>query len=130
MSIELHAEDGGKVVEVTLTGKLHCDDYKTFVPEVDRLIKEHGKLRMLCHLKDFHGWTLGAMWEDIKFDVRHFAHFERLALVGDKRWEAGMAVFCKPFTTAKVKYFDVADAAKASEWIHEGVEHAAPAAGE
>ena len=55
---------------------------------------------MLVRLHDFHGWTAGALWEDIKFDLKHFAHIERLALVGDRKWEAGMAVFCKPFTTA------------------------------
>ena len=60
------------------------------------------------------------MWEDVKFDLHHFAHIERLALVGESRWEAGMAVFCKPFTTAKVRYFDESKADEASTWIHEG----------
>ncbi len=128
MSVEVNADDG-KVVEVTISGKLEVKDYEAFLPEMVRLIEERGKLRMLCHLKDFHGWTLGGLWEDIKFDVRHFADIERLALVGDKRWEAGMAAFCKPFTTAQVRYFDVAEAGRASEWIREGVEHAATAAG-
>lgn len=121
MSVELHAEEGANILEVTMTGKLTREDYASFVPEVERLIKEHGKLRMLCHLKDFHGWTMGALWEDIKFDWRHFSDIERVALVGDKRWEAGMATFCKPFTKATVRYFDVSDESKATEWIHESV---------
>jgi hypothetical protein len=129
MSIDLHAEAEGKVVAVTLSGKLTREDYQAFVPEIERLIKERGKLRMLATLKDFHGWTLAGVWEDMKFDFRHFSDVERVALIGDKRWEAGMAAFCKPFTTAKVCYFDLADAAKASEWIHEGIAHVAPAAG-
>ena len=65
-------------------------------------------------MHDFHGWTLGAVWEDVKFDLRHFSHIERLALVGDTKWEAGMAMFCKPFTTAKVRYFDESKAEEAS----------------
>jgi hypothetical protein len=60
---------------------------------------------------------MSALWEDIKFDVKHFADIERLALVGESKWEAGMAVFCKPFTTAKIKYFDESKAAEAQEWI-------------
>jgi hypothetical protein len=28
-----------------------------------------------------------------------------------------MAVFCKPFTTAKVRYFDSAKLAEAREWV-------------
>lgn len=57
-------------------------------------------------MREFHGWSMGALWEDIKFDLHHFADIERLALIGDKKWEVGMAVFCKPFTTAKIRYFE------------------------
>ena len=71
-------------------------------------------MRLLVRMHDFHGWTLGAVWEDAKFDLRHFSHIERLALVGDTKWEAGMAMFCKPFTTAKVRYFDESKAEEAS----------------
>lgn len=108
MPVELREESDGRILNIKMSGKLAKEDYKQFVPEVDRLIKRHGKIRVLCRMHDFHGWEMGALWEDVKFDVKHFAHIERLALVGDTKWEAGMAVFCKPFTTAKVKYFDEA----------------------
>jgi hypothetical protein len=121
MSVELHAEPGANVLAVTVTGKLDRDDYKEFIPEVERAIAERGKLRMLCTLKDFHGWTAGALWEDLKFDVKHFADFERVAFVGDKKWEQGMAAFCKPFTSAAIRYFDASEAEKAREWVHETV---------
>ena len=90
-----------------------------FAPEFERLIKLNGKMRVLFDLAGFHGWEAGALWEDIKFDVKHFADIERLAMVGDKKWEHGMAMFCKPFTKAKIRYFDRADAAKAREWLDE-----------
>ncbi len=64
---------------------------------------------------------MGAAWEDVKFDLHHFADIERLALIGENRWEAGMAVFCKPFTAAKVRYFDDSKADEAAAWIHEGL---------
>jgi len=48
--------------------------------------------------------------KDIKFDIKHFADIERLAMVGDKKWQHGMATFCKPFTKATIRYFDHADA--------------------
>ncbi len=117
MPVELREESDGRILNIKMSGKLAKEDYKQFVPEVDRLIKRHGKIRVLCRMHDFHGWEMGALWEDVKFDVKHFAHIERLALVGDTKWEAGMAVFCKPFTTAKVKYFDEAKAQEASAWI-------------
>jgi len=115
-------EEGGpeNIVKVRAAGKLTKEDYAVFVPEIERLIQEHGKVRMLLVLADFHGWTMSALWEDTKFDVRHFNDIERLAMVGDKKWEKGMALFCRPFTTAKIRYFDVADEGEAERWIREG----------
>jgi len=34
---------------------------------------------------------------------------------------AGTAVFCKPFTSAKVRCFDEGKAEEAKAWIHEGI---------
>ncbi|OWK39801.1 STAS/SEC14 domain-containing protein [Fimbriiglobus ruber] len=127
MSVQLHEDAAGKILMLTLSGKLAKEDYAHFTPEVDRAVKEHGKVRMLVRMNDFHGWTPGAVWEDLKFDLFHFSHIERLALVGDERWEAGMAVFCKPFTTAIVRYFDEGKADEASTWIHDGIAPAAQA---
>ncbi len=115
--IELQSQPNSKTLSVKLSGKLTKEDYERFVPEVESLIKKHGKIRILLEMHDFHGWTVGALWEDIKFDVKHFKDIERLAMVGDRKWEAGMAAFCKPFTTAKVQYFDTSEAAKAAEWL-------------
>ncbi len=118
MSVVLHEEAGGRILVVGLSGKLIKDDYERFIPEVERLAKQHGKLRILVQMHDFHGWTLGAIWQDIKFDWKHFQDVERLALVGEKAWEHGMAVFCKPFTTATIRYFDRTEADQAEAWIH------------
>ena len=49
------------------------------MPVVEAAIKEHGKVRMLVVMHDFHGWTAGALWEDIKFDMHHFRDIGRLA---------------------------------------------------
>ncbi|MGD9646862.1 MAG: STAS/SEC14 domain-containing protein [Pirellulales bacterium] len=121
MSVEVREEAGGKVLTVKLSGKLEKQDYEHFTPVVERAVKQHGPVRMLVELADFHGWTLGALWEDMKFDWKHFADIERLALVGDSKWEEGMAAFCKPFTKAKIQYFDLTKEGEAQKWINEGV---------
>lgn len=121
MSVELRKEAGDKILFVSLSGTLSKDDYLAFTPPVEEAVKEHGKIRMLVRMHDFHGWTAGALWEDIKFDVKHFSHIERLAIIGESRWEQGMAMFCKPFTLAKVRYFHENKADEAYQWIHEGI---------
>ena len=66
---------------------------------------------------DFHGWNAGALWDDLKFDLKHFSDIERLAIVGDKAWEKGMSVFCRPFTTATIRYFDRSAIEDARQWV-------------
>ncbi len=107
----------GRILEVRVTGKLTKESYHEFVPAVNAQIKQYGKLRILFVMKDFHGWTAGAMWEDFKFDLKHWKDIERLAVVGDKKWEKGMASFCKPFTKAKIRYFDVVQLEEARAWL-------------
>ena len=120
MPIQLDEQNGGKTLVVHVSGKLAKADYQHFVPEFERLVQKHGKLRVLFDMTGFHGWEAGALWEDIKFDVKHFADIERLAMVGEKKWQQGMAMFCKPFTKATIQYFDHAKAANARLWLDEG----------
>ena len=68
---------------------------------------------------DFHGWTTAAAWDDTKFGIQHFNDIERIAIVGDAAWGKGMALLCKPFTMAKVKYFNTGQMAAANSWIKE-----------
>ena len=121
MAIELQEEAGSKLLIIRASGKLTKDDYKLFVPKVEELIRQFGKIRVMFEMRDFHGWDAGALWEDFKFDIRHFSDIESLALVGDKKWEKGMSIFCKPFTKARIKYFDLAEIHKAYEWIRAGL---------
>jgi len=119
MSIQLNEENGGKLLAVHVSGKLTAADYDHFVPEFERLVGLHGKLHVLFDMTGFHGWTAGALWEDTKFAMHHFSDIDRLAVVGEKKWQEGMATFCKPFTKATVKYFDHTDVAGARKWLTE-----------
>lgn len=115
--LTLQEMNEGKLLEIHVTGKLAKQDYEHFVPTVEKLVKEHGKIRLLVDMHDFHGWTAGALWQDVKFDMRHFNHIERIAMVGEKKWQRGMSVFCKPFTAAKIRYFDHSSIEEARTWL-------------
>ncbi len=102
-----------------LSGKLHDEDYKTFVPRVDEAIANHGHVRMLAWFHDFRGWDLHALWDDTKFATTHCTKIERIALVGEKKWEEWMAKVCKPFTMAEIQYLDASEIDAAWEWLAE-----------
>jgi hypothetical protein len=117
MPVQLTEKEGGKVLEVQVTGKLAHQDYQRFVPEFDRLIKKHGKVRLLFEMVDFHGWEPQAAWDDLKLGVKHLSDIERIAMVGQKKWQEWMASFCRPFTTAKIRYFETGTIEEARTWL-------------
>jgi hypothetical protein len=108
-----------EVLAFKMSGKLHDEDYKTFVPMIDAAVAKQGKVRLLAQFHDFHGWDMHALWDDIKFASTHCTAIERIALVGEKAWEKWMARVCKPFTMAKIKYFDVTELDDAQAWLAE-----------
>lgn len=113
----ISVKEDGKVLEIHVTGKLEKSDYEKFLPKIETLIQAHGKIRVLLYLHEFLGWTVSALWEDLKFDAKHFNDIERLAIVGESKWHEGMAAFCKPFTTAEIKYFEHDQLPAARQWI-------------
>ena len=115
--METHEFAGSNVAAITFAGKLQTPDYRKFFPEIERLMEEHGKTRIFLQLVDFRGWSASALWEDVKFDVRHFDDIERLAVVGDHKWQKGMPSFAKPFTKAEVRDFDRGQIDAARSWI-------------
>jgi SpoIIAA-like len=117
--VEQIPQTSEKVLGFKLSGKLHDEDYKMFVPVIDAAAAKHGTVRVLAQFADFHGWDLHALWDDIKFSTTHCTKIERIALVGDKAWEKWMAKVCRPFTMAKIRYFDASEIDQAKEWLAE-----------
>jgi hypothetical protein len=115
--IEKLERSSGRVIGFKMSGKLHDEDYRHFVPVVEEAIQAHGKVRLLAQFHDFHGWDLHALWDDIKFSAKHCTDVDRVAFVGEKSWEKWMATICKPFTMAKVKYFEATQADAAWQWL-------------
>src|SRR5947207_1812023 len=91
------------VLGFRMSGRLHDEDFQYFVPTVEAAIKDHGKVRLLAQMEDFHGWDMRAMWDDVKFCAKHYSDIDRIAMVGDHLWEKWMAMLCKPFTRAQVR---------------------------
>jgi hypothetical protein len=117
--IEQLPSSSEKVLAFKMSGKLHDEDYKTFVPLVDAAVSKAGKVRLLAQFHDFQGWDMHALWDDIKFSTTHCTVIERIALIGETKWQEWMAKVCKPFTMAKIRYFDTADLEAAKAWVAE-----------
>lgn len=119
MPIEMKKANGSRILDVALIGRLVKADYSSLIATFQQLVKAHGTIRVLLDMTQFHGWDAGGMWEEIKFDLRHLAEMDRLAVIGEKPWQHAIAAFAKPFTPATIRYFDGIEAAQAQAWIAE-----------
>jgi hypothetical protein len=115
--LQLLEESRDELVAVRLAGSVDRHDYDVMLPILEEKIKQYGKIRVYVELQDAEDISLQALWEELKFDFRHAADFERVALVGNRQWLDWLTVMASPFTTAKVKYFEPLDRDKALDWV-------------
>jgi hypothetical protein len=109
------------VIGFRMTGKLTDADYKAVAPEFEDGIKRYGKIRLLWLLEDFHGWEPKAAWDDYEYWRKYGKEIERVAIVGNKRWEEWMTKLAQLFMKGGVKYFDESQLDDAWAWVREDV---------
>jgi len=112
-------ENTGAIVAVRTSGKLTRDDLHQLLPEVEARIKQHGKVRFYWEMEAFDGWEPLSFVQDRLFDVKHATDFEKIAIVGDKKWQEQLSNLMKPFTKAPLKYFDEDQKEAAWQWLRE-----------
>ncbi|BBG64818.1 hypothetical protein NNO_0116 [Hydrogenimonas sp.] len=105
--IELTQADGEVYVEFTLVGKLTHEDYETFVPFIESAVKNlpPRSLNILVDMSRFEGWTLEAAWDDFKFGLEIRKDINKMAVVGDKKWEELFTKMAGWLISGKAKFF-------------------------
>ena len=111
-------KDTGNPIVARVSGTLIRDDYDRFVPWLDRRVADAGgPVSFVVHAEDWDGWaSLRAAWADLKMDARFAGHVERLAMVGDSRWQEWMTRLSSPLFPTKMRWFDSDEADDAEAW--------------
>ncbi|MEM6674215.1 MAG: STAS/SEC14 domain-containing protein [Planctomycetota bacterium] len=120
MTHQISLEPRGRIIHVLVQGWIDEEAYEHIVPYVDETIDEYDMARVMFDLTRYVGREPGSHFEDVEFDLPNWAKVERVAIVGPERFRPRMEWFCKPFTTAKLRYFLSNEKTEADEWIHEG----------
>ncbi len=117
VSIELTQSDGEVYVEFTLVGKLTHEDYELFVPFIESAVKSlpPKSLNILIDMTGFEGWTLEAAWDDFKFGLEIRKDINKMAVVGDKKWEELFTKMAGWMISGKAKFFH--DREDATSWL-------------
>ena len=104
-------------IEIAMVGKLTHEDYKMFVPMIDKALKEIKGIEvdLLVDMRAFKGWEIEAAWDDLKFGLKHRNAFDKMAIVGDKKWEELSVKMMSHMMKGKAKFFKSRE--KALEWL-------------
>ncbi len=117
MSVEVTDVSDG-LVTVKISGKLRKPDLERAQASALEVIREHGKIRMLVITADFLGWERTDDWDDVSFPSKVGKQIEKIAIIGDRRWEdLALAFTGKGFRPVAIEYFGSGELARARAWV-------------
>lgn len=115
IEVNEHANQG--VLALKVTGTLTEEDLDDLVPTLKTHISSEDP-HLLMIMEDFHGWEdAAAVWKDLQLDAEYIGYFDRIAVVGNKKWQEWGTRLMNPITKEELKFFSIDQAEKAWEWV-------------
>ena len=103
----------GKALGYRILAPLDRLEIQQITDELEGTISASGKIRVLIDLQAFPYKDLKVLWEDLKFDIKHARHIERLALVGGSKIEQWSTRVFASLTLTKCRCFPEGQVEKA-----------------
>lgn len=117
LSIGLERADETFFLTLKVVGKLTHEDYLVITPMIDSALEgiTHPTINALIDGVDFSGWELRAAWDDFRLGVKHGREFEKIAIIGNKKWQEHTAKIGSWFMSGEVRYFE--KKSEALDWL-------------
>jgi hypothetical protein len=98
--------------------KLKADDFRQIAPQIDSLIQQHGKIRLLIDASDFRGWeNIAAFESHARFIKNHHRRVERVAVIAAHDWHHWLIGAVGMFLHPEVRAYDKSHESEALRWI-------------
>lgn len=105
MAITTMDRSEGSSLGFKVSGDVTKADYEVLTPAVAAAVADHGTVNVLLDLVDFHWEKVSAWGADFHFGHEYHDKIDRMAIVGDKKWEKHLAHLASPFYAKESKYF-------------------------
>jgi len=109
----------GNILYTIVSEEITKDDFSEIEKNLDRLFNNFPKACWYYEMQNFDGWEFKTFFHASKYSLDHNNHFEKIAMVGEKKWQEWMTDLMKPFTSARVHFFESDDKEEAKKWIEE-----------
>lgn len=110
--------DKNDYLAVKLSGRIDKKEYQQVLSNLKSKVTGENKVDLLVDLSELDKFTMGALWEDIKFDVKNFKVIRRFAIIGDKNTIKVLDPISEPFVTDEAKFFNKSEFKEAEQWVH------------
>lgn len=118
--IDVTPNANSNILECRVSGTLTGADLDHMVPVLKKHIAEAGDPRLLLIMDDFSGWSdIATFWKDLKLDAEYIGEFNRIALVGNARWEEWLTKLVDPLTPNEIEFFEPHAMAHARRWVQQ-----------
>uniref|UniRef100_Q31FZ2 STAS/SEC14 domain-containing protein n=1 Tax=Hydrogenovibrio crunogenus (strain DSM 25203 / XCL-2) TaxID=317025 RepID=Q31FZ2_HYDCU len=109
-------------LSMKVQGKLTHDDYSQMTPMIDSALKgvKDPKVKALVDLTEMEGWELRAAWDDFKMGLSYGGEFEKIAIIGHKKWQDFIAKVGSWFISGNIKRFESEE--EAINWLSEDLD--------
>jgi len=105
-------------LRLTAPEKLKADDFRQIAPQVDSLISQHGKIRLLIDASGFKGWeNIAAFQNHAGFIRTHQQKVERIAVIVAHNWQHWLIGAVRMFLQPEVRAYDKSHESEALQWI-------------
>ena len=94
-------------------------DYRNFLPRVQKIIENHGELRLLIYYSNYQGWEEGAIASDMSATAEFADKLVRFALVNPPEKEVFQKKIKAPLYAGPVKIFEENELGQALDWVRE-----------
>ncbi len=115
----LPVNDDNNTLAFKASGKLTDADYKQFLPVLEEMIREAGRISLYIELQNFEGWEAKAAWDDLRFGLQHDDDFKRIAIVTDGSLIHAATSFVNFFSHIEIRFFANNESAAAWDWLRE-----------
>jgi len=109
--------DNAQAVEIVLEGRISTEEFEALAQRLEAFIARHGRIRVLEIIRDFEGMDASALWEDIKFSLRHLKDFSRCAIVANPNTRHLWSSLVAPFMSCDVEHFPPGEEDAARDWL-------------
>ena len=108
----------GNALRIVAPEKLKADDFRQIAPEINSIIRQHGKIRLLIDASGFNGWeNITAFENHAEFVKDHQQKVERIAVIAAHDWQRWLIGALRVFVHPEIRTYDKNHESEAQQWI-------------